>query len=303
MTERAFFDPTIPRKSNIVDGNLSSTAEGPPLPSIVEISESGTCNRTCSFCPRSAPDFQDVKAFIDPALLQKLVDQLGAAGFDGMFLFSGFVEPLLDKNIYDLVSRVRKGLPSSRIEMVTNGDVLDRDRLLRLMDSGLSTLLISVYDGKEAAEQLEKLCLDSGLSDDQYVIRHRYLTEDEDFGITLSNRAGMMENSEFVRPALNEPLERPCYYPSYTFFMDYQGDVLLCPHDWGKKFIAGNMKEQSFMEIWTSPEMSMIRQRLNQADRGFKPCDVCDVLGTYIGRKHAEEWGKTQNYKLADVEE
>ena len=34
--------------------------------------------------------------------------------------------------------------------------------------------------------------------------------------------------------------------------MDYNGDVLMCPHDWGKKIILGNMKKDNFLNIWTS---------------------------------------------------
>ena len=30
-----------------------------PLPTEIEISESGTCNRSCSFCPRSSSNFID----------------------------------------------------------------------------------------------------------------------------------------------------------------------------------------------------------------------------------------------------
>ena len=38
---------------------------------------------------------------------------------------------------------------------------------------------------------------------------------------------------------LKSPLNNPCYIPSYTLFFDYLGDVLMCPHDWGKKIILG----------------------------------------------------------------
>ena len=48
---------------------------------------------------------------------------------------------------------------------------------------------------------------------------------------------------------LEKKLDHPCYYPSYTFFMDYNGDVLMCAHDWGKKRILGNLKKKSFLEI------------------------------------------------------
>ncbi|MDP3726667.1 MAG: SPASM domain-containing protein [bacterium] len=300
-----FLDPLIPRKSDIVDEALRHDENGRPLPSIVEISESGICNRKCSFCPRSAPDYPDIGEFIDASLVEKLACQLNEVGFKGIFLFSGFVEPLLDKNIFNLVALVRQTLKDSRIEIVTNGDMLNDKRLKRLFKSGLSTLLVSVYgkeeairlgkeetlrSGKEEALRFEFMCKNAGLRKDQYEIRHRYLPPEQDFGITLSNRAGMMANAEHVIPALTESLKRPCYYPHYTFFMDYKGDVLQCPHDWGKKFIVGNMKTQDFKEIWFGKRLTYARKKLAQGDRGYSPCNVCDVNGTLIGKKHVESW-------------
>ena len=113
-------------------------------------------------------------------------------------------------------------------------------RIKKIFNSGLSTLLISIYDGKKEADDMEKLLKDCDLTEEQYKVRHRYLPESESFGITLSNRSGMMEKAEYVIPSLKEPMKRPCYYPHYTFFMDYTGEVLICSHDWGKKNILGN---------------------------------------------------------------
>jgi len=295
-----FFDPAIPRKSGHVSKAFSVSTAGVPLPSVVELSESGTCNRKCAFCPRSAPDYQDIKEFIDPGLVEKLSRQLGEVGFRGIFLFSGFVEPLLDKNIFDLVAIARRNIPDGRVEMVTNGDALNDARLKKLFESGLNTLLISVYDSKEDADRLQALCEASGLRPDQFVIRHRYLPQDQSFGITLTNRAGMMSNAEYPISELGEPLRHPCYYPHYTFFMDYQGDVLLCPHDWGKKLIAGNMTKQDFWEIWTSPVMLETRARLTRGDRKFAPCDKCDVKGTFMGRQHAQAWAALKTATAKD---
>ena len=285
-----FIDPAIKRKSEIVNNALASTDSGIPLPSVVEVSESGTCNRSCAFCPRSNPEYPDLKEFIEPSLIDKLSGQLGDVGYKGIFLFSGFVEPLLDKNIYSLLALVRRNLPNVKLEMVTNGDVLDARRLNRLFESGLSTILISVYDGPDEADAFEKLCSEAGLTSNQYVVRHRYLPPEEDFGITLSNRSGMMDTAEFAIPSAPDPLPVACYYPHYTFFMDYLGDVLLCPHDWGKKLIVGNMKQQNFSDIWTSKEMVTARKRLAAADRKFSPCDKCDVKGTLMGKEHAAAW-------------
>src|SRR3989344_2824979 len=212
-----FFDPLIPRKLALIDEALKQSDTLIPLPGIVEISESGICNRKCSFCPRSAPDYPDINEFVGSGLVEKLTSQLNEVGFKGLFMFSGFVEPLLDKNIYDLVALVRRNLQDSRIEIITNGDVLNETRLRRLFESGLSTLLISVYDSKEDAERFERLCRGVGLREDQYKIRHRYLPPEQDFGITLSNRGGMMGNAQNSIASRAETWGHPCFYPHYMF--------------------------------------------------------------------------------------
>jgi MoaA/NifB/PqqE/SkfB family radical SAM enzyme len=62
---------------------------------------------------------------------------------------------------------------------------------------------------------------------------------------------------------------------------------------------VGNLYEQDFIEIWFSQLMMMNRKKLNQGDRNFKPCNVCDVQGSLMGKKHAEAWGKLHNYNIA----
>ena len=62
------------------------------------------------------------------------------------------------------------------------------------------------------------LCKSANLSSDQYIVRHRYYSEEKDFGITLSNRSGLMENAEFKIKSLTEPLKNPCYIPFVHFF-------------------------------------------------------------------------------------
>ena len=291
--EIKFFDPSIIRKKELTDQNYQENKDkNIVLPSEVEISESGLCNRKCSFCPRSDPNYNHVNEFISEDLHSKLCNQLGELKYKGVIRYSGFVEPLLDKNIYNLINKAKKTLPNAKVELVTNGDVLNKTRLKKLFDNGLDTILISVYDSEEDAIKFEKLCKELPLEKKQYVIRKRYLPPEQDFGITLSNRAGMMENAEYKIKTLNKALNEPCYYPSYTFFMDYNGDVLMCPHDWGKKIILGNMKNENFLDIWASKKAINLRKKLNKADRNFSPCKSCDVKGSLIGEKHSNFWNK-----------
>lgn len=288
--KKKFVDPNIENKSKTVENRIQFyelNGYKLPLPTEIEISESGTCNRKCSFCPRSDPNFIDKKEFISNELHLKLCNELSELNYNGTIRYSGFVEPMLDKNIFNLIKMSREKLPGCNIEMVTNGDVLNKTRLKKLFEMGLNKILISAYDGKADADKLENLCLDINLSKNQYIVRHRYLSEDEDFGITLSNRSGTMENAEFKIKALKEPLKKPCYIPTYTFFLDYQGDVLICPHDWGKKIILGNLNTQKFIDIWFSKKSLSVRKMLINKNRNFSPCNICDVDGTFMGEKNS----------------
>ena len=141
---KKFIDPNIKNKSKTVEDRLQFIKyenKDLPLPTEIEISESGTCNRKCSFCPRSAPEFIDKKEFISNELHAKMCEELKSLNYKGTIRYSGFVEPLLDKNIYNLINMARKKLPDCNIEMVTNGDVLNAKRLKELFSEAKKKII------------------------------------------------------------------------------------------------------------------------------------------------------------------
>ena len=288
-----FFDTNISRKSKMSDKNLILFKNSNiPMPSVFEISNSGMCNRKCSFCPRSDPNYLHVNEFIDSKLIEKIAIELSEHEYSGTILFSGYVEPLLDKKIFKDIKYLKQKLPKSNIELITNGDVLNDDRSLKLFESGLNVLLISVYDGPKEAQNFHDMMKRIKIDSKKFVIRNRYYAEDKDFGITISNRSGNLTNSEFKIAPLKEPLKLNCNYPFYTFFIDYNGDVQMCSHDWGKKMIMGNLTKNSIKEIWLSKKFNFARSKLNSKNRNFSPCNVCDVKGNLIGNKHIEYWNE-----------
>ena len=293
---KKFIDPNIKRKSDIIQNSLQFYKNNKiPLFSLVEISDSGTCNRSCSFCPRSDKEWIkkfDNKEFIEPELHKSIVSQLSDLKYSGIVVYSGFNEPLLNKSIYKNISQTRSYLPNAKIELITNGDVLNEKRILKLFKSGLSTLLISVYDGPDDMVKFQNMCENLRLEKEQYVIRNRYLPPEQNFGITMSNRGGLMENAVHSIPSLKQSMKTPCYYPSYTFFIDYNGDVLMCSHDWGKKNILGNLNKEKIIDVWLSDNAMKSRKNLSKGDREFSPCNVCDAGGTLIGKNHVEAWKK-----------
>ena len=137
--KKKFIDPNIKNKSVTVENRIqliNFNDKQLPLPTEIEISESGICNRKCSFCPRSDPDFVHKKEFISDRLHSKLCNELQSLNYKGTIRYSGFVEPMLDKNIFNLIKMAKDKLPNSNIELVTNGDVLNLSRLKKLFTHG-----------------------------------------------------------------------------------------------------------------------------------------------------------------------
>ena len=68
-------------------------------------------------------------------------------------------------------------------------------------------LFISVYDGDEDVKKFIKIRSEARLSKEKVVIRDRSLSSDKDFGLTISNRAGMLENAEHTIMPLKKKME------------------------------------------------------------------------------------------------
>jgi MoaA/NifB/PqqE/SkfB family radical SAM enzyme len=138
------------------------------------------------------------------------------------------------------------------------------------------------------------MCIDAGVNSKQFVIRHSYLPEEQSFGISMNNRAGMMATATYdIRHTTFSRYEnrsRSPFNTPITPFMDYLGDVLLCPHEWGKKKILGNMFRQPFREIWLSKIFMGSREMLANANRKMSPCNEYDERGNIMGSSHGASW-------------
>ena len=143
-----FFDPQITVKKKLVNEKFQYLfGTKMPLPSEVEISESGTCNRKCSFCPRSDPNYLDIKEFIKPALHEKLHRELAELNFSGTVRYSGFVEPLVDKNIYNLLRKARSINKKVNLVMITNGDILNLSIFIYRFLAGIILAILFIFRG------------------------------------------------------------------------------------------------------------------------------------------------------------
>ena len=81
-----------------------------------------------------------------------------------------------------------------------------------------------------------------------------------------------------------------CFYPSYQFLIDWNGDVFLCPQDWQRRTAMGNMMQENIFEIWTGKILTQYRKRLLKGKRDLSPCSSCNAQGTLLGQTHAKIW-------------
>ncbi len=271
----------LQRKSIIVDE--VQLWKGSPLFSFIDLNITELCNRKCSFCPRVDSDRypnQNLNMTLD--LVRKMAGELQSYGFKGIVNICGYGEPLLFREVNALVAILADH--GVHTELVTNGDKLTAQVAQGLKEAGLRKLIVSLYDGPHQIEHFKQTL--AGIDESFYVLRDRWYDETEQFGLILTNRAGVMPINRS-----NAFLESPCFYTHYSMTIDWNGDALLCVQDWNKKVKMGNLFGQSLFEVWTSPAWSRYRTNLALGKRGvLDPCRTCDANGSYLGKAHAEAW-------------
>lgn len=253
-----------------------------PMPSWIDLSVTDLCNRKCVFCPRVDPNvYPNQNLCMDLELANLIAYDLCELEYEGVVVLSGFGESTLHPEIVDLVACFGKKV---RVELVTNGDVLTSDLVRALISAGVDYFAVSLYDGPHQMESLQKVF--TGVSQDKYVFRDRWHGAEVDFGLKLTNRAGNVG-------AGNQPpvsFSKLCFYPAYSMMIDWNGDVLLCVQDWGKKIKFGNVRSKTIFDIWTSPPMMRWRSQLLSGGRTNSPCVKCNADGCLHGVNHAQKW-------------
>ena len=263
-----------------------------PLFSILEFNLHGSCSRRCAFCPRVDEHlWPNLEEELSMDLFDKILDDLKQLEYSGRIAFSGFSEPTMHSKLEIIIKKISEILPAAKTEIVTNGDFLKYENTKAYFDAGLSHLFVSLYTNKRTQDYLLKLRSDLNLDQENFKIRPRNLGKKNNFGLSLNNRAGSVD---YTRIGLKQekilPLKRGCNYPMYVLFVDYNGDCLICPDDWKKKKIVGNLKNEKIIDVWKKKIFHEVRKSLLKGDRSKDPCNECDVDGMKSGNEFKDKW-------------
>ena len=255
-----------------------------PIFSWVDINITELCNRKCIFCPRIDPEiYPNLNLNMDVKLAKKIGEELGDLNYKGVVVFSGYSEPTLCPHFHEII----KAFPSKiRLELVTNGDKLTAEDFKEFSSCGINHFVVSMYDGNHQIKHFTDLFKKAGLNQDSYSLRDRWHDSKKSFGLKLTNRAGTIDVGN--QPEIST--DKPCYYPSYSMTIDWNGDVLVCMQDWNKKIKFGNVNTSSLLEIWQNKIYSKYRNSLIKGKRKLSPCNKCNADGTLHGANHANAW-------------
>jgi hypothetical protein len=279
----------LKRRKLIVDKDIVLFKKT-PLPTWIELSLIDVCNRSCSFCPKSEPSIApDTYQKMGRNLIDKLHKDLKKIKYKGSIALCGYGEPLLHKDILYITNKLSE---VANVEIVTNGDILKPKTLMDLYLARAGRVLISMYDGPEQIDKFKEIIQKSNVPEDFVILRDRWYDDSQNFGVKLTNRAGTVK----IGNQVNNNVHKVCYYPSYQFLIDWNGDIFLCPQDWQRRKAMGNMMQEDIFTIWTGGIMTKFRKNLLNGKRSESPCLDCNAQGTLLGINHASIWKKI--YKI-----
>ena len=247
-----------------------------PLFSFIEYNLSNRCTRDCDFCPAKN---DNIFKYMSTQTYIESLNQLYDVDFSGLIIYSGFSEPMLHPDLDQLISATRDKLPNVVLGITSNGDLATKERIKEMFDRGLDVMAISLYDGEHQVESFNSIIQELNLADHIF-LRRRFSKND----MIYCNRAGALPTDK------DTPIKKRSFYPFYMLYIDYNGDVLFCSHDFDKHLVLGNVSRDHLLQLWTGDLLEAIRLNLDRECRTHSPCSKCDVLGTVMGENHLLKW-------------
>lgn len=299
--------------------------ESVPLPSplILLVEPTNLCNLKCAFCPTSDEELLKrvgrPKGTMPLELFKKVVDDCKAfIHADGTPGINGFYphkdgEPLLHKDIAEMIAYAKKANIAKEIRLITNGFYLTPEMNQKLIDAGLDWIRVSVNGVSD--EKYAELCR-TNVSVDQLVNNVADLFSRRENGTpfmiakmidvnrteeekrlfyekfqTICDVCSLEEvggwsttgDRDFALGIKNNScngIQRKerfvCPMPFYSLSINFDGKVGICCYDWAHQTIVGDVTRESLLDIWNGEKMYEFRMyHLNHERNRIPACAKC----------------------------
>jgi radical SAM protein with 4Fe4S-binding SPASM domain len=304
-------------------GKRTILAEVLPLstPIVVQMFPIYACNFTCRYCvfsvDKAKRGFISDKIVMEMDLYKRCIDEIAMLPDKVKVLrFVGMGEPLLHKNIAEMVEYAVSKQVAHKVEILTNGSLLTPKMSDSLISAGLSRLLISLQGTSSA--KYKQVC-GADINYDEFVGNIRYFydhkedaqvhikiidyalegTEDEKrfyeiFGNICDTigieRAGPIfpgvdyetvlkgKDRAFTQFGLPVSEVHVCPQPFFTLQINPDGKVVPC-YSIAYPCIVGDCNLQSVGEIWTGRKFQDFRLAMLDGSKGVcETCAECNII-------------------------
>ena len=304
-------------------GKRTRLADVLPLatPLVVQIFPVYACNFRCNYCVFSTKPadrgFVSDETVMDFGLFAKCVDDMSRFPDKLKVLrFVGMGEPLLHRQLAEMVAYAAKSNITDRVEILTNGSLLTWEMTDSLLKAGLARLIISIQGtSSEKYKQVSGIDIDFErfVENIRYFYDHKGTTqlhlkiidyaldgpEDEEKFYELFGDICDSIGIEYAGPIYpwvdyEEVLQGKdaavtqfglpvsefhiCPQPFFTLQINPDGKVVPC-YSIDYPRIVGDCHDQSVTEIWNNKVFTEFRRNmLDGALHASKACAVCNII-------------------------
>ncbi|MBN1051164.1 radical SAM protein [Clostridium botulinum] len=295
-------------------GTYEKLSECIPLstPFSILIDPVNLCNFKCKFCPTGDKKLLESvnrpNGIMDLKLFKKAVDDI--RNFDKklkkLFLYKDG-EPLLNKNLGEMIKYAKSQDVAQSVDLTTNGALLDKDRAIEIIESGLDKIRISI---ESVSDKGYKLVTDTNVKYSTIKENVTYLYEEKirrksnlhihvkivDIRLSEEEKQKFMNDfsdiadSIYIYPLMgwsyseskdftlgtgenaSESLPKNygrqvCPEPFYNLAVNFNGLVSVCCVDWSWGTIVGDMKKESLVDIWNGEKLKELRIKHLKGER------------------------------------
>ena len=266
----------------------------------IELNTTELCNRKCSFCPR-AYGYPNQNFHMTGETMEEIIIQTDE--YTNYICIAGRGEPFLCKNILEIIDII--AFYNRKFYVQTNGDQLDDyiDELHKIMNLkekiGKYKILVNCYDGEEQRKERQEKW---GEYKAVKIVTDRIDDTESNHYKTRMNKGKYVNRGGYLPWNLNKNRDYPCYILFHKCYINWNGDVQLCCHDWTHMYNFGNIYEKSLKEIWEGEELMDRRLQLQHPGgrQNFIECKNCDSLQQFDQTAEYYEMWKSGNVKRTD---
>ena len=264
-------------------------------PNSINIETVQGCNRRCDFC--GTMGMEKKIHFVDLSTVEYTLRLIKKANYFPRIRLAAHGEPTLHPKISNIVCMIRQYLPKSQIHLFTNGTVIEKrpEIVDALFDAGLNNLNVDEYSDHLVGKFIRsnQICRKYPIADQGAGVHLLNLKNHKEKRITIvppidgdkntMNRR-ICNQCGAAQPPLESPMNKKCTVIFREMTVRHDGNIAICCNDFrGYYFVTNIFECDSLQDAWFHPRFESARKFLYQGNRGFFPCNICDVRGIRVG--------------------